>query len=394
MPNNYRWPVHTTNPKLVMRVTFHYAQTEAERAAIYRLRYEIYVEEMQIFGEVANHDSRTLLGPNDATARLLYAMKDGEIIGTLRLNLGGDAPFAEEMEHTYNLDRFRPAVDDAQTLILTRFMVGPEYRGTNLAYLMIEEVARLSMQEGIELAFCDCQPHLIRYYQRMGFRCYACDVYNDPEFGIMTPMLFILKDLSYLKDIRSPLQTVLSAQQANEKTVKEITALIGHPPVKDVSQLEAGVYGKMKDVSGVSLFQGMEEADVQSVLSNGYLMQLSENDRVIRKGQNAMTVFVVLSGTLEIREGGHVIASVNPGECVGELAFLLSVRRTADVYVGSECAQVLVLDEGRLRKRFKSRSKVAANLLYNMSKTMATRMASLVNNLTARVDLYDNISAV
>ncbi len=58
-----------------MNTTIKIAATEAEREAIYRLRYEVYVEEMQIFGDVADHTRRMLIGPNDADARLMYATR-------------------------------------------------------------------------------------------------------------------------------------------------------------------------------------------------------------------------------------------------------------------------------------------------------------------------------
>ena len=48
----------------VMNISYHYAQTQDELEAIYRLRYEIYVEEMHIFGDVADHAKRMLYGPN------------------------------------------------------------------------------------------------------------------------------------------------------------------------------------------------------------------------------------------------------------------------------------------------------------------------------------------
>ena len=43
-----------------MNTVIKMATTDAERDAIYRLRYEVYVEEMQIFGTAADHERRML----------------------------------------------------------------------------------------------------------------------------------------------------------------------------------------------------------------------------------------------------------------------------------------------------------------------------------------------
>ena len=212
-----------------MNVTFHYAETEAERESIYRLRYNVYVEEMHIFGDVADHENQLLTGPNDATARLLYAKVDDEIVGSLRLNLGKDAPYSEELEQTYNLNQFRSAIDDEQMLVLTRFMVKSEYRGTSLAHQMICQVAELCVAENIEVSFCDCQPHLVRYYQRIGFRSYQCTVYNDPEFGIMIPLAFINGDVAYLQRTRSPMKSIFENRPANKLLVSKCIEAIGTP---------------------------------------------------------------------------------------------------------------------------------------------------------------------
>ena len=167
----------------------------------------------------------------------MYATIDGEIVASLRLNLGKDAPFSEELEQTYNLDRFRGAIDDSQMLILTRFMVKSEYRGTSIAHQMICQVAKLSLEEDIEVSFCDCQPHLVRYYQRIGFRSYACDIYNDPEFGIMIPLTFIHGDLAYLASIRSPLKAIFEQRESDTVQVDQCIEALGTPTVTNVTAL-------------------------------------------------------------------------------------------------------------------------------------------------------------
>ena len=359
-----------------MNVSYHYAHTQEELDAIYRLRYEIYVEEMQIFGDVADHQNRMLYDLNDANSRLLYATINGEVIAALRLNLGKDAPFSEELERTYNLNRFRSAIDDSQVLVLTRFMVRPQYRGTSLAHHMICQVAELCLQECIEISVCDCQPHLIRYYQRIGFRSYECDVYNDPEFGIMIPLAFVNGDLDYLKSIRSPMKTIFARRECNTPVVDRCIAALGNSTVQSVRDIPEKDRVNLTNqiCEKEALFKDLEKDMVCSIISPGHLMNLAPNDRLIRKGQPAQTMFVLISGYLEMKDGDRVIGKLLPGAIVGELAFLLSGRRTVDIYVGSEGAYLISLDESMLKKKFKSKSSSA--LLLNLTKILAHKLST------------------
>ena len=78
-----------------MDSTLRFASTDAEREAIYRLRYDIYIGEMH-FEDAADHEQRRMSDLDDATAHLLSISEDAQVIGTLRLNFGADAPFSEE----------------------------------------------------------------------------------------------------------------------------------------------------------------------------------------------------------------------------------------------------------------------------------------------------------
>lgn len=366
-------------------ITFHIAETEAEREQIYRLRYEIYVEEMHIFGSVADHERRMLSGHNDEHARILYAKCGDELIGSLRLNLGKDGVFSQELETTYSLSRFRPTVKDEQMLVLTRFMVKKEFRGGPIAYRMIEEVAKICLTEQIEMAVCDCQPHLIRYYQRMGFRSYDCDVYNDGEFGIMIPLAFAIRDLAYLAAIRSPLKKALDQPVHDLKKVEQIAGLLGAPAVRGVAEMDASesswivdqlTCDNVLDQDCAKLFKDMPASEIMPIISKGYLLTLGKNDLMIRSGQQTSTVFMVLSGELDVYKHGKRIHRTCAGEVIGELGILLNARRSADVYVTSERAVVLSIDESRLNKRLNSRTPGAAQILHNLCQILAHKVAN------------------
>ena len=81
----------------MVRDGIHQALTDAEREAVYRFRYEIYVAEMGRYGQAADHDRKMLVEAEDETARIFYAAVDGSVVATSRFSWGGDAPFTQHL---------------------------------------------------------------------------------------------------------------------------------------------------------------------------------------------------------------------------------------------------------------------------------------------------------
>ena len=70
-----------------VRSGVHLAETEEEKRAVYRLRYDVYVEEMGRYRTVADHENRLLVEPEDETGRIFYyATENGEVVGTVRIS--------------------------------------------------------------------------------------------------------------------------------------------------------------------------------------------------------------------------------------------------------------------------------------------------------------------
>ena len=380
-----------------MQFTIHLATTPEEYVAIYRLRYEIYIKEMHIFGNIADHDREQLIDAHDEGARLLYAKSaDGEIAGTMRVNLGAEQDFSDEFLETYGIEQFLPYLDSSKMAILTRFMVRKAYRNTRLPLQLISKVAGMLIRERIELAFCDCQPHLINLYRRLGFRSYKVPVFNDPEFGIMVPLLFLMSDLAYLKALQSPMLPLLSHQNTTTTPSDGLLQLLENTPVKSIDP--DGIEGNWNEIfsllsqhslAKVKFFDGLMEEEkstiINSAINRGHLIECQAGDLVIKKGQPARTVYVVLSGSLEVKQDEQLIALVQAGEMVGELAFLLSARRTANVYAGPTGARVLSLDDSRLKQLIENPNRIAAVVLLNVCKALAYKLA----DRTARVHSTD-----
>ncbi|HEX8702448.1 MAG TPA: GNAT family N-acetyltransferase [Myxococcaceae bacterium] len=361
-----------------MDVQVRFARTEDELAAIYRLRYATYVEELHLYTSQADHSRRWLTDAEDAGAHQLYAEVDGQVVGTLRLHLGGPGPIPPSLATRFALERFSPQVPVEKLCVVGRFMVRRDMRGTAVPYRLIQESIRFQLDQGLELAICDCQPHLLNLYTSLGFRPYL-GTYDHPEFGVMVPLVLVLRDVEHLEWVGSPLRSLLPQDSPRSEVATRIAPLLESSrgvlsqEATDPDQYWREVHGLLGHSRPV-VFTGLSEQELRAVLSSSHVIECAPGDYLIRKGQMARTVFVVLSGTLEVRDGERVVAQTTEGEVLGEVAFLLSTPRISDVRATSTGARVLCLSEKSLRGLIDSHSRAAALLLLNLSRALALKL--------------------
>lgn len=361
-----------------MDVEVRFATTEDERQAVYRLRYATYVEEMHVYTRQADHAHHWFQDSEDAAAHLMYAQVGDEVVGTLRVQLEAEGALPEPTASRFALERFRPLVSPEHICVVGRFMVRRDMRGTAVPYRLIQESIRFQLSRGQELAFCDCQPHLLNLYMSLGFRPYLSP-YDHPEFGVMVPLVLVLRDREHLEWVGSPLTALLPMDVAPSEVPERVAPLLAKArgvmsqELTDPDSYWREVHGLM-GTARPPVFSGLSEQELQSVLASSHVIQCAPGDYLIRKGQVARTVFVVLSGALEVRDGERAVATASEGEVLGEVAFLLSTARISDVCATGQGARVLCLSEKSLRALIDSSSRAAALLLLNLSRALAHKL--------------------
>ena len=106
------------------------------------------------------------------------------------------------------------------------------------------------------------------------------------------------------------------------------------------------------------------------------MIECCPGDRVLKKGNVAQDMFVVLSGTLEVRTDNEVKAILSAGDMFGDIAFFLGLPRTLDVYAATEDVRVISLSEPTLRSLMENQPTIAAKLLHNITKMLCFRLVS------------------
>jgi predicted GNAT family N-acyltransferase len=178
------------------------AESHEDRERIFRFRYQVYVEEMHRLQKYADHERRRIEEPFDATGHLLIAVSDGEVVGTLRTNLSSRADLG------YYVQLFKlPSVGDAwpdRVSLTTKLMVAPSHRSGRLAVRLAREMYAFGEANGVEYDIIDCNAHLQDFFSRLGYQPYMGTAIH-PEYGEVLPMRLALRDVAYLRSIRSPL---------------------------------------------------------------------------------------------------------------------------------------------------------------------------------------------
>jgi GNAT superfamily N-acetyltransferase len=157
----------------------------------------------------------------------LVALRDSGIVGTVQItyastqDLGVDADFY----------RMREAAGDSHpsgTCILSRLLIEPDYRGSDLGRRMCVAAYRNALDANARTAFLRCNDPLVFYFAALGFKPYMGKSWHT-QYGEVLPMKLDLLDEQYLEMIDSPFLPELRAWKQSLMPNVTITAR-GHDP--------------------------------------------------------------------------------------------------------------------------------------------------------------------
>jgi hypothetical protein len=366
----------------MVRPGIHLAESTEEKEAVYRLRYDVYVQEMGRYQGSADHAGRRLVEPEDETARIFYAAEDdGTLVATSRFSWGGDGPFTPRLIESYQLAPFLAEMAPERIAVGERGMVVPRLRGSELFRQLGRYSRHFVSEKRIELIFGACEPHLLSLYVGQGSRTFSHKNINSKEAGFLIPIVTVVEDVAYLRRIGSPNAATAKDWGEDARIPACVDRLItnGGNVISQRLTASGAFWGEIHEAleqlgeSRIGAFDDLSDEQAQRILDHSNIIDCAPGDRVLKKGGTARNMFVVLEGALEVRDGATLVRILSPGDVFGEMAFLLEQPRSADVYAATD-ARVLSLSEGTVRKLIESHPDVAAHLLLNVSKMLCRRL--------------------
>ena len=360
----------------------HQARTRKEREAIYRFRYQVYVEELHHTVGGVDHAKRWLHDEDDDApyAIHLFTGTTEQVTGALRLmhwEPGRVSPAEFEM---LSMERV-PGILDRRVAEIGRFMIHHNLRGR----LLLPALARHAYQvlvgdHHVELMFLCCAPGLIAAYRKLGFRTFGGALIPHAD-GMHVPMMGIASDYEFLDQVGSP-----AASLARKYFGPGRRAPLDRKPYEhlfeddsvlmDPEEIWEEMQQTLEEVEEKSSFlQQLPEPLVNELGRRGCIVEVAAETLVTQEGYVERELYVILSGSFAVVTEGRQLAVVGPGDVLGEVAFFresgcrsASVRALVDgrvLLVRRSVLQALMADEPTL----------AAQLLYHLARVVSERLA-------------------
>ena len=142
-------------------------QNEQMLLSAQRLRYKVYCGELRRQSPHADHEKKVISDELDKAGHTFIAIKNGETIGTGRVNFPSEDSIGL-YEELYGMKASKHHPHG--TAVITKFIVSKANRGGPTSIKLIAAFARFTVRNSIKEVFIDCVPALLPYYKAIGFR--------------------------------------------------------------------------------------------------------------------------------------------------------------------------------------------------------------------------------
>jgi gas vesicle protein len=356
-----------------------FANGPEEQADVFRFRYRVLVAGMNRTFPNADRTSKQLTDIADRAALHVCVKKQGKIAAALRMIVAPLAQLPVYMKERYSLAPFGDLMD--LTVSFTDYLVvDTKLLDAHAANLLMTAAYKIACAQGSGFDFTNAAAGEVAVFERLGYRRYA-DNYHDPDFGSRIPMVLPTGDTAHLARVTSPFQKISSAQQQDVELVNWFrrqfpdASAAAQPAAMDEEALWAFLTRRLDQVPhhGVPLLLGLDHKDAMRFLKLATVIQFNQGDHIVKKGDIGNEMFVILKGSVDVRDDGHRLAAFGKGGIFGEMAYLNAEPRSADV-LARESTEILVVTQDTMKASMEKMPEVAARILFNMSLILTERL--------------------
>ncbi len=350
------------------------AETDEEKKAIYRFRYEIYVEEMSRQLTSSDHKEKMLYDEMDEWGTLIYVKVNSKLIGTSRINIGQLRKFHPELRDTLELTRFQKFYSGKlhQNFgLITKLMVDPVFRNSQALYLLMAKAYELSCAHNVQFTFGGCNIYLLRLYEEIGGQRFGKN-FQDPGYGMLTPIVWLIDDVEHMRKLHSPFYRLARKRTELDLEVgswfasefQEGGNLINSQLVTEEELWKAIANNLGTTPAEIPWLQGLSEDEMKKLFHKcGIIAKCYAGDQVIVQGDPSNEVNILLNGRLEM-DGPDTIF---PGQHFGATGLEGSSHQPNNIFAVTP-AEILVLSRIAFPKFRHRYPDIAGRVLQNIAR--------------------------
>ena len=108
--------------------------------------------------------------------------------------------------------------------------------------------------------------------------------------------------------------------------------------------MHLGHNSKIDLIRRVPLFSSASKSELEEIASIADEIDLPEGRQIIKEGDSGREFIVLIEGTAEVERGGRKVASIGPGDFVGEIALISKTPRNATITTTSPVRALIITD--------------------------------------------------
>ncbi|MBM4363773.1 MAG: cyclic nucleotide-binding domain-containing protein, partial [Deltaproteobacteria bacterium] len=137
---------------------------------------------------------------------------------------------------------------------------------------------------------------------------------------------------------------------------------------------------RRETLARMPLFRPLNERELLRVLQVTDVVSYADGDVVMQEGEPGDALFIVLGGTVDVLRGDATLATLAPGEHVGEMALTRSQPRSATVRSAGP-SELMITRRHELFEILRSEHQLAVKLLWQFLGVLSDRLADTSREL-------------
>jgi serine/threonine protein phosphatase PrpC/CRP-like cAMP-binding protein len=170
---------------------------------------------------------------------------------------------------------------------------------------------------------------------------------------------------------------------ANERggsdNITAILVTVGQAGARDEDRAKK-LQLKREILARMPLFRPLNDREILRVLQVTDVVTYHDGDTVMNQGERGEELFIVLQGNVDVMRGDAKLATLSPGEHVGEMALIRSQPRSATVK-SSGTSELMVIRRTDFFEILRNEHQLAVKLLWQFLGVLADRLADTSREL-------------